>query len=166
MAIAATDDQAVNEAVHAAAVARGIPVNVVDQPRLCTFAMPAIIDRSPILIAISTGGTSPVLARLLRARLESLIPAGLGRLAALGEQFRSLVKRRIVQPESRRLFWERIFGGPVSELALGGQDERARARPSCRRSSAPSTSKRPTARSTWWARGRAIPICSPSGRCA
>ena len=126
LAIAATDDQAVNQAVHAAAVARGIPVNVVDQPRLCTFAMPAIIDRSPILIAISTGGTSPVLARLLRARLESLIPAGLGRLAALGEQFRSLVKRRIVLPESRRLFWERIFGGPVSELALGGQDERAR----------------------------------------
>jgi uroporphyrin-III C-methyltransferase / precorrin-2 dehydrogenase / sirohydrochlorin ferrochelatase len=127
LAIAATDDEAVNEAVHAAAVARGIPVNVVDQPRLCTFAMPAIIDRSPILIAISTGGTSPVLARLLRAHLESLIPAAFGRLAALGEQFRSLVKRRIVHPAARRLFWERIFGGPVSELALAGQDERARA---------------------------------------
>jgi uroporphyrin-III C-methyltransferase/precorrin-2 dehydrogenase/sirohydrochlorin ferrochelatase len=126
LVIAATNDQAANQAVHAAAVARGIPVNVVDQPRLCTFAMPAIIDRSPILIAISTGGTSPVLARLLRARLESLIPAGLGRLAALGEQFRALVKRRIVHPESRRLFWERIFGGPVSELALGGQEQRAR----------------------------------------
>ena len=127
LVIAATDDQAVNEAVHAAAVARGIPVNVVDQPRLCTFAMPAIIDRSPVLVAISTGGTSPVLARLLRARLESLIPARLGRLAALGEQFRSLVKRRILHPESRRLFWERIFGGPVAELALAGQDDRARA---------------------------------------
>jgi uroporphyrin-III C-methyltransferase/precorrin-2 dehydrogenase/sirohydrochlorin ferrochelatase len=126
LVIAATDDQQVNEAVHAGAVARRIPVNVVDQPRLCTFAMPAIIDRSPILIAISTGGTSPVLARLLRARLESLIPAGLGRLAALGEQFRGLVKRRILHPESRRMFWERVFGGPISELALAGQDERAR----------------------------------------
>jgi uroporphyrin-III C-methyltransferase/precorrin-2 dehydrogenase/sirohydrochlorin ferrochelatase len=127
LVIAATDDQCVNEAVHAAAVARRIPVNVVDQPKLCTFAMPAIIDRSPILIAISTGGTSPVLARLLRARLESLIPAGLGSLAALGARFRSLVKRRIVQPESRRLFWERVFGGPISELALAGQAERAEA---------------------------------------
>jgi uroporphyrin-III C-methyltransferase/precorrin-2 dehydrogenase/sirohydrochlorin ferrochelatase len=126
LVIAATDDQDVNLAVHAGAVARGVPVNVVDQPRLCTFAMPAIIDRSPILIAISTGGTSPVLARLLRARLESLIPAGLGRLAGLGEQFRALVKQRLLHPESRRLFWERIFGGPVSELALAGQDQRAR----------------------------------------
>jgi len=125
LVIAATDDQDVNVAVHAAAVARGIPVNVVDQPRLCTFAMPAIIDRSPILIAISTGGTSPVLARLLRARLESLIPAGLGRLASLGEQFRALVKKRILHPESRRAFWERIFGGPVAELALSGQEQRA-----------------------------------------
>jgi uroporphyrin-III C-methyltransferase/precorrin-2 dehydrogenase/sirohydrochlorin ferrochelatase len=127
LVIAATDDQRVNLAVHAAAVARGLPVNVVDQPRLCTFAMPAIIDRSPILIAISTGGTSPVLARLLRSRLESMIPAGLGRLASLGERFRSLVKRRILHPEARRLFWERIFGGPVSELALAGQVERAEA---------------------------------------
>jgi uroporphyrin-III C-methyltransferase/precorrin-2 dehydrogenase/sirohydrochlorin ferrochelatase len=127
LVIAATDDQRVNEAVHAAAVARRIPVNVVDQPKLCSFAMPAIIDRSPILIAISTGGTSPVLARLLRARLESLIPAGLGRLATLGERFRSTVKRRILEPQSRRLFWERVFGGPISELALAGQSERAEA---------------------------------------
>jgi uroporphyrin-III C-methyltransferase/precorrin-2 dehydrogenase/sirohydrochlorin ferrochelatase len=127
LVIAATDDQDVNQAVHAAAMARRVPVNVVDQPRLCTFAMPAIIDRSPILIAISTGGTSPVLARLLRARLESMIPAGLGRLAGLGEKFRALVKRRILHPEARRLFWERIFGGPVSELALAGQVERAEA---------------------------------------
>jgi uroporphyrin-III C-methyltransferase/precorrin-2 dehydrogenase/sirohydrochlorin ferrochelatase len=127
LVIAATDDQRVNGAVHAAAIARRIPVNVVDQPKLCTFAMPAIIDRSPILVAISTGGTSPVLARLLRSRLESMIPAGLGKLAGLGEKFRALVKRRILHPEARRLFWERIFGGPVSELALAGQVERAEA---------------------------------------
>lgn len=126
LAIAATDDQAVNEAVHAAAFAQHIPVNVVDQPRLCTFAMPAIIDRSPLLIAISSNGAAPVLARLLRARLESLIPAGLGKLAALAERYRSLVKRRIADPESRRLFWERVFGGSISELALGGEEERAR----------------------------------------
>jgi uroporphyrin-III C-methyltransferase/precorrin-2 dehydrogenase/sirohydrochlorin ferrochelatase len=127
LVIAATDDQRINQAVHAAAIARRIPVNVVDQPKLCTFAMPAIIDRSPILIAVSTGGTSPVLARLLRARLESLIPAGLGRLAALGERFRGLVKQRILEPTLRRLFWERVFGGPISELALAGQVEQAEA---------------------------------------
>ena len=122
LVIAATDDMQVNEAVHAAALARGIPVNVVDQPRLCTFAMPAIIDRSPILIAISSGGVAPVLARLLRARLESMVPATLGRLAMLGERFRGAVKRRIAHPESRRLFWEQVFQGPIAELALAGRE--------------------------------------------
>jgi uroporphyrin-III C-methyltransferase/precorrin-2 dehydrogenase/sirohydrochlorin ferrochelatase len=126
LAVAATDDRDVNEAVHAAAVARNIPVNVVDEPRLCTFAMPAIIDRSPILIAISSGGVAPVLARLLRARLESLIPATLGRLAALGESFRASVKRRIAHLQSRRLFWENVFQGPIAELALAGREEQAR----------------------------------------
>jgi uroporphyrin-III C-methyltransferase/precorrin-2 dehydrogenase/sirohydrochlorin ferrochelatase len=125
LVIAATDDAQVNEAVHAAALARRIPVNVVDQPRLCTFAMPAIIDRSPILIAISSGGVAPVLARLLRARLESLVPATLGRVAMLGERFRGTVKRRIEHPESRRLFWEQVFQGPIAELALAGREEQA-----------------------------------------
>jgi len=122
LVIAATDDAQVNQAVHAAALAQRIPVNVVDQPRLCTFAMPAIIDRSPILIAISSGGVAPVLARLLRARLESMVPATLGRLAMLGERFRGAVKRRIEHPESRRLFWERVFQGPIAELALAGRE--------------------------------------------
>jgi uroporphyrin-III C-methyltransferase/precorrin-2 dehydrogenase/sirohydrochlorin ferrochelatase len=125
LVIAATDDAQVNEAVHAAALTRRIPVNVVDQPRLCTFAMPAIIDRSPILIAISSGGVAPVLARLLRARLESMLPATLGRLALLGERFRGAVKRRIEQPESRRLFWEQVFQGPIGELALAGRETQA-----------------------------------------
>ena len=122
LVIAATDDMQVNQQVHDAAVARRIPVNVVDQPRLCTFAMPAIIDRSPILIAISSGGVAPVLARLLRARLESMVPATLGRLALLGERFRGAVKRRIVHPESRRAFWEQVFQGPIADLALGGRE--------------------------------------------
>jgi uroporphyrin-III C-methyltransferase/precorrin-2 dehydrogenase/sirohydrochlorin ferrochelatase len=125
LVIAATDDPDVNAAVHAAALGRGIPVNVVDQPRLCTFAMPAIIDRSPILIAISSGGVAPVLARLLRARLESMVPATFGRLAALGERFRGAVKRQIVHPESRRMFWEQVFQGPIAELALAGREPQA-----------------------------------------
>ena len=127
LVIAATDEQPVNEAVHRTACARGIPVNVVDQPKLCTFAMPAIIDRSPILIAISSGGFAPVLARLLRARIESILPAGLGRLAQLGERFRATVKRRLPDPESRRVFWEEVFQGRVGELAMAGAQARTEA---------------------------------------
>lgn len=72
--IAATSDQAVNRSVAAAAKARLIPVNVVDQPALCSFILPSIIERAPLIVAVSSGGASPVLARLLRARLESMIP--------------------------------------------------------------------------------------------
>ncbi|MCC7548325.1 MAG: uroporphyrinogen-III C-methyltransferase [Burkholderiales bacterium] len=125
LVIAATDEQSVNEAVHRAACARGIPVNVVDQPRLCTFAMPAIIDRSPVLIAISSGGFAPVLARLLRARIESVLPAGLGRLAQLGERFREMVKGRLPDPDARRRFWEFVFQGRVADLAMAGAQAHA-----------------------------------------
>ncbi len=127
LAIAATDDASVNRAVHEAAAARNVPVNVVDCPALCTFAMPAIIDRSPILVAISSGGVAPVLARLVRARLESILPACLGRLALLGERYRARVKQRIVAPVARRRFWERVFQGPIASLALSGRDREARA---------------------------------------
>ncbi len=126
LVIAATDDAQVNRQVSDHARARNIPVNVVDQPELCTFVMPSIIDRSPVTVAISSGANAPVLARLLRARLETLIPAGIGRLAALAGSFREQVKRRIVLPEARRLFWEQVFTGPVAELALAGQDGAAR----------------------------------------
>jgi len=125
LVIAATDDQSVNESVHRAAIARRIPVNVVDHPRLCTFAMPAIIDRSPVLIAISSGGVAPVLARLLRARIESMLPASIGKLALLGERFRSVVKRRVRDPQARRMFWEDVYQGSVAELALSGRDAQA-----------------------------------------
>jgi uroporphyrin-III C-methyltransferase/precorrin-2 dehydrogenase/sirohydrochlorin ferrochelatase len=127
LAVAATDDEAVNRAVYEAAVARNIPVNVVDRPELCTFIMPSIIDRSPVIAAVSTGGASPVLARLIRARLESLIPAGLGRLARLAANFRGKVKERIERPERRRHFWEEVLQGHIAELVYSGQDAAARA---------------------------------------
>jgi uroporphyrin-III C-methyltransferase/precorrin-2 dehydrogenase/sirohydrochlorin ferrochelatase len=125
LAIAATDDEAVNRAVHEAAVARRIPVNVVDQPALCTFIMPSIIDRSPVVAAVSSGGRSPVLARLIRARLESLIPAAYGRLAKLVEEFRDQVKAKFRNPPKRREFWEEILQGPIAEMVMAGQDELA-----------------------------------------
>jgi uroporphyrin-III C-methyltransferase/precorrin-2 dehydrogenase/sirohydrochlorin ferrochelatase len=124
--IAATDDNAVNRAVAAAARKRQIPVNVVDQPALCSFIMPSIIERTPIIVAVSSGGASPVLARLLRTRLESLIPAGYGRLAALAASFRDQVKARIA-PAGRRRFWERVLQGPIAELVFSGRDDEARA---------------------------------------
>ena len=124
--IAATDDLVVNRAVAAAARAQHIPVNVVDQPALCSFIFPSIIERPPLIVAVSSGGASPVLARLLRARLESLIPAGYGRLAALAGAFRERVKARFKPPERRR-FWERVLQGPIAELVLSGRDDEARA---------------------------------------
>jgi len=126
LAIAATDDQAVNRAVAAAARARRLPVNVVDQPALCSFILPSIIERAPLVVAVSSGGASPVLARLLRARLETLIPAGYGRLAALARDFRERVKQRF-QPGERRRFWERVLQGPIAEMMLGGREAEARA---------------------------------------
>jgi uroporphyrin-III C-methyltransferase/precorrin-2 dehydrogenase/sirohydrochlorin ferrochelatase len=125
LVIAATDDDAVNRAVAAAARARRIPVNVVDRPVLCSFIMPSIVERAPVIVAVSSGGASPVLARLLRARLESLIPAGYGRLAALAAAFRDRVKARFKPPERRR-FWERVLQGPIAELVFSGRDAEAR----------------------------------------
>jgi uroporphyrin-III C-methyltransferase/precorrin-2 dehydrogenase/sirohydrochlorin ferrochelatase len=126
VAIAATGDDTVNRAVAAAARARRIPVNVVDQPALCSFILPSVIERAPLVVAVSSGGASPVLARLLRARLESLIPAGYGRLAVLAGAFRDRVKARFRPPERRR-FWERVLQGPIAELVFSGRDAEAQA---------------------------------------
>lgn len=125
LAIAATDDASVNRQVSETARSRGIPVNVVDQPELCTFIMPSIIDRSPVMIAVSTGGRSPVLARLIRARLESLIPADYGRLARLVTAFRDKVKQTFKHPPRRRQFWEEVLQGRIAELVYSGQDKAA-----------------------------------------
>ncbi|RMD67684.1 MAG: uroporphyrinogen-III C-methyltransferase, partial [Gammaproteobacteria bacterium] len=126
LAIAATDTPSVNRQVSELAKARNIPVNVVDQPELCTFIMPSIIDRSPVQIAVSTGGASPVLARLLRARIEGLIPAAYGRLAQLVADFREEAKRRIKGGIARRAFWENVLEGPIAEKVLTGREEEAR----------------------------------------
>ncbi|NIP74102.1 MAG: uroporphyrinogen-III C-methyltransferase [Gammaproteobacteria bacterium] len=124
--IAATDDGAVNERVSALARERGIPVNVVDNPRLCTFIVPSIIDRSPVQIAVSTGGASPVLARLLRSRLETLIPSRYGDVGALLEEYRGRAKQVFADVDARRRFWESVLQGPILEMVLSGQDAAAR----------------------------------------
>ncbi|MEW6646905.1 MAG: siroheme synthase CysG [Pseudomonadota bacterium] len=127
LVVAATDDETVNRQVSDLAQARNLPVNVVDNPSLCSFVMPSIIDRSPVQIAVSTGGASPVLARLLRARLESAIPAAYGRLAQLVESFRDKVKARFTDVNARRNFWENVLQGEIAEMVFAGKDEQAQA---------------------------------------
>ena len=125
--IAATDDETLNHEIYADATELNIPVNVVDTPPLCDFIFPAIIDRNPIVIGISSNGKAPVLARLLRARLETLIPQGYGKLAKLAGNFRSEVKSKIPTLTGRRQFWERAFEGQVSQLMFAGNETEAAA---------------------------------------
>jgi len=127
LVIAATDDEAVNRRISELCKARNLPVNVVDQPALCSFIVPSMIDRSPVQVAVSTGGAAPVLARLLRARLETMIPAAYGRLAELMDEFRDQVKARITDPEQRRHFWENVAQGSIAEMVFAGKEEAARA---------------------------------------
>lgn len=126
LVIAATNDEAINRQVSADAHARHLPVNVVDNPGLCSFILPSIVDRSPLMIAVSSGGASPVLARLLRSRIESMIPAAYGRLAGFVGGLRGVVKEKISGDVQRRRFWENVLQGPVAEKVLAGRDAEAR----------------------------------------
>ncbi len=125
LVIAATNDRVANQQVSEFAKERQIPVNVVDNPDLCTFITPSIVDRSPMLIAISSGGQSPVLARLLRAHLETTIPATYARLTTIAGKFRQQVKQHFAHIEKRRFFWEKILQGPFAEMVHAGKDKAA-----------------------------------------
>ncbi len=121
LVIAATDAPGVNEQVAAAAQRAGVPVNVVDQPEVGNVVMPSIVDRSPVVIAIGTGGNAPVLARMLRAKLESLIPQAYGELANLLGALRERVRQTVPDGVARRRFWERTLEGPAAELMFAGR---------------------------------------------
>jgi uroporphyrin-III C-methyltransferase/precorrin-2 dehydrogenase/sirohydrochlorin ferrochelatase len=123
LVIAATDDDEVNRQVYHHAKASGILVNVADCPKLCDFILPSILDRSPIVVAVSSGGESPILARQLRARLETLIPPSYGRLAAMVGGYRDAVKAKFSTLPQRRRFWESVLQGPVADHVLAGRDE-------------------------------------------
>jgi uroporphyrin-III C-methyltransferase / precorrin-2 dehydrogenase / sirohydrochlorin ferrochelatase len=125
LVIAATDQRDINQHITELANELRLPVNVVDNPDLCSFIMPSIIDRSPVVIAVSTGGSSPVLARLIRTRLEGSIPAAYGQLAKLVESFRDKVKAAFPSVESRRNFWEKVLEGTVAELVFTGHEDEA-----------------------------------------
>ncbi|MBA1200604.1 uroporphyrinogen-III C-methyltransferase [Pseudomonas capeferrum] len=125
LVIAATDDAGLNAQVSADAQQRSLPVNVVDAPALCTVIFPAIVDRSPLVVAVSSGGDAPVLARLIRAKLEAWIPSAYGELAGLAARFRHQVKKLYPDVNQRRGFWEEVFQGPIAERQLAGQGAEA-----------------------------------------
>ncbi|MEQ1601970.1 MAG: uroporphyrinogen-III C-methyltransferase [Methylophilaceae bacterium] len=127
LVIAATNSPAINQEVSQAAQQKNIPVNVVDSPELCTFTMPSIVDRSPIVIAISSSGVAPVLARQIRSKIETMVPATYGRLAVLAAEFRDRVKQRFSVMQERRIFWEDVFQGSIAEQVFSGQESSARA---------------------------------------
>ena len=121
LALAATDSTAVNAAVAAAAGERNVPVNVVDDAAHSTFTLPAIVDRSPVIVAVGTEGAAPVLARRLREQLEALLPARLGVLARFAGRRRSAVQHALPRAQRRR-FWEQLFGGPIGARVLEGDE--------------------------------------------
>jgi uroporphyrin-III C-methyltransferase / precorrin-2 dehydrogenase / sirohydrochlorin ferrochelatase len=123
--ISATDNYETNALVAKTAKEQDIPVNVVDNPALSSFIFPAIVDRSPIIIAVSSGGAAPVLARLLRAKIETVIPPAYGALAKLAKKFRDKVKNHIALTPQRRVFWENVFQGRIAEEIFSDNREQA-----------------------------------------
>ncbi len=154
--IAATDDETLNAQVSSDAHRRCVPVNVVDAPQLCSVIFPAIVDRSPLIIAVSSGGDAPALARLIRAKIETWIPSTYGQLAGLAARFRNQVKNLLPDVQQRRGFWEDVFQG---RLPTGNWPGRA-PRPSvCCRPRLMARRTSPPVRCIWWAPDRAIRTC-------
>lgn len=120
LVIAATDDKAVNQAVFEACEAENVLVNSVDDPPHCRFMVPAIIDRSPLVVSIATNGASPVLSRQIRTQLEASIPHGMGKLADFSGKWRAAVKAKIENPDERRIFWEDLYASPLKEQVFNG----------------------------------------------
>src|SRR6185369_12031980 len=121
----AAGDDATDRIVAAAARDARLPVNVVDRPELSDFIMPAVVDRGEVVIGISTGGASPILAQRVRAWIEDALPGNLDRLAAFARRFRAAVQTRVTDNATRRRFWERFFDGEGADLVMKGEDTRA-----------------------------------------
>lgn len=125
LVLAATENNSLNAEVAAEARGLNVPVNVVDTPALCSVIFPAIVDRSPLVVAVSSGGHAPVLARLVRAKIETVLPATYGKLAQLAQKYRDAVKQRFGDLQQRRVFWEETLQGPISEQVFAGNLELA-----------------------------------------
>ncbi|TCB66964.1 siroheme synthase CysG [Acinetobacter sp. ANC 4178] len=125
LVIAATNDRAVNQQVFEVCEAEKVLVNSVDDPPHCRFMVPAIIDRSPLIISVASNGTSPVLSRQIRTQLETLIPHGMGKLAEFSGKWRATVKQKITNPDERRIFWEDLYASPLKEQVFNGNEAEA-----------------------------------------
>jgi uroporphyrin-III C-methyltransferase/precorrin-2 dehydrogenase/sirohydrochlorin ferrochelatase len=125
LVIAATNDRAVNQQVFEVCEVEKVLVNSVDDPPHCRFMVPAIIDRSPLIISVASNGTSPVLSRQIRTQLETLIPHGMGKLAEFSGKWRSKVKEKIANPDERRIFWEDLYASPLKEQVFNGNEDAA-----------------------------------------
>lgn len=123
--ISATDNQVVNLAVHAYGKANGVPVNVADQTEYCDFILPAIVDRDPMIVAVSTGGRSPVLARLMKAKLEQFLPHGFAKLTDLVGRYRGKVKQAVKTESGRKNFWEKVLSSLFIDKAVHGKNGEA-----------------------------------------
>jgi uroporphyrin-III C-methyltransferase/precorrin-2 dehydrogenase/sirohydrochlorin ferrochelatase len=121
LVIAASGDRTLDRAVAREAQARQLPVNVVDDPAFCSVILPAFIDRDPVLIAVGTGGSAPVLARLVRGRIEALLPTRLGDLARFSAALRDDVRAHLPDALARRRFWEHVLDGEIAERVLRGE---------------------------------------------
>ena len=126
LAIGASGSDVLDTRLADAGRAVNLPINVVDRPDLSDFLMPAIVDRDPVVVAISTGGAAPVLARRIRAAIEASLPPGIGRLARFAASFRGAVRAKIADAETRRQFWESLFDGPIGAAVLQGEIGAAR----------------------------------------
>jgi len=126
LVIAATNNTAINNSIAEQANDKNILVNVADNPDLGSFIFPSVVDRSPVTVAISTGGASPVFARQLRMRLDSLIPQSSGALASITEEYRDKVKQTFSQIEHRKEFWETALNGVFAEYIYAGNEQQAR----------------------------------------
>ncbi len=125
IAYGASDDADRDAILYQAAKTHGVLANIADVSRYCDFITPSVVDRSPLVVAISSGGSAPVIARILRARIESLLPSAYGRLAAFVGNFRDKVSDTLKTTLDRRRFWENMIEGPVGDLFLAGSAESA-----------------------------------------
>ncbi len=125
VAYGASEDEARDAVLHAASKKHGVLANVADVSQYCDFITPSIVDRAPIVVAISSGGSAPVIARILRARIESALPPAYGRLAEFVGRFRDEVTARVRRNRDRRRFWEHAIEGPVGDLFLSGSADAA-----------------------------------------
>jgi uroporphyrin-III C-methyltransferase/precorrin-2 dehydrogenase/sirohydrochlorin ferrochelatase len=126
VAYGASEDETRDRILYDAAQAAGVLSNVADVSEYCDFITPSVVDRSPLVVAVSSAGTAPIIARILRARIESLLPPAFGRMAEFMGQFRELVLEKIKTTRSRRRFWERMIDGPAGDLFLAGDSQGAR----------------------------------------